>query len=118
MTVLGARPCRPEWRRVLQEFLWAFFSYVLSPILFVLILLTVVHVIMGWLIAMGTVRPYGPNARMVLQLTSAVVEPMLKPIRRILPRTPGIDFSSLLLLLLLGFAREYLIPRLITLIPF
>ena len=102
----------------MREFLWALYGYVLSPILFFVILLVVAYVVIGWLIAGGTLRRYGPNTRMVLQVTNAVVEPLLKPIRRILPNMGPLDFAPMVLLLLLGFCREYLIPRLILLIPF
>ncbi|MDX1686477.1 MAG: YggT family protein [Candidatus Promineifilaceae bacterium] len=48
------------------------------------------------------VSPYHPLVQMVYQLT----EPILEPIRNIMPRTGMIDFSPLIALLLLGLLRR------------
>lgn len=50
------------------------------------------------------VSPYHPLVQMVYQLT----EPILEPIRNIMPRTGMIDFSPLIALLLLGLLRRLL----------
>jgi len=48
------------------------------------------------------ISPYHPLVQMVYQLT----EPILQPIRNIMPRTGMIDFSPLIALLLLGLLRR------------
>lgn len=50
------------------------------------------------------ISPYHPAVQMVYQLT----EPILEPIRNIMPRTGMIDFSPLIALLLLGLLRRLL----------
>ena len=50
------------------------------------------------------INPYHPLVQMVYQLT----EPILEPIRGIMPRTGMIDFSPLIALLLLGLLRRLL----------
>lgn len=50
------------------------------------------------------ISPYHPLVQMVYQLT----EPILEPIRNIMPRTGMIDFSPLIALLLLGLLRRLL----------
>lgn len=50
------------------------------------------------------INPYHPAVQMVYQLT----EPILEPIRNIMPRTGMIDFSPLIALLLLGLLRRLL----------
>ena len=57
-------------------------------------LLVIVHVILSYFIS-----PYH-TVRITL---SKIVEPMLAPIRRILPTLQGIDFSPFILLLLIQF---------------
>jgi YggT family protein len=44
----------------------------------------------------------------VVQLTSRLTEPVLAPIRRVLPSAGGIDFSPMLLLFALRIARRLL----------
>ena len=49
---------------------------------------------------------------MIWRLTNTVTEPLLGPIRRILPTLGGMDFSPVVLLLLISFAQGYLVPML------
>jgi YggT family protein len=52
---------------------------------------------------------WGPLMRITYQAT----EPLLAPIRRLLPGMSGLDFSPLILLLILGFLRSVLLNMLI-----
>lgn len=63
-------------------------------------LLIIVHVILSYFMS-----PFHPVRRFVDNL----VEPMLSPIRRVLPQTGMLDFSPLILLLIV-----WLITRLLT----
>ena len=45
----------------------------------------------------------------LFQLIGQVVEPMLIPVRKILPRFGGLDFSPLVLMLLLQFANTIIV---------
>ncbi|HSF17093.1 MAG TPA: YggT family protein [Vicinamibacteria bacterium] len=56
-----------------------------------------VAVIISWL----QLPPYNPIVRYTRMLT----EPLLAPIRRILPPVAGLDFSPLILLILLRIVR-------------
>ena len=58
--------------------------------LYAVMLITLIYVILSW------VNPYAPMAPAVGML----VEPLLAPLRRILPRIGGLDLSPLALLLL------------------
>ncbi len=67
---------------------------------FVQLLLTVLWVLVLGRVLVSWVDPGGRNqlSRFLIQTT----EPMLAPIRRMLPQTGMIDFSPLILMLLLG----------------
>ncbi|MBN1967113.1 MAG: YggT family protein [Anaerolineae bacterium] len=47
------------------------------------------------LISWVNVDPYNP----IVQLLYQVTEPVLEPLRRVLPQTPGVDFSPLVAML-------------------
>ena len=66
----------------------------LSLLFMVLWLLIIARVIISWVAPMGG----GPFVAFIYQAT----EPLLAPIRRVLPPTGGIDWSPLILLLVLG----------------
>ena len=57
-----------------------------------------VSVIASWLIAFGVVNQYNQIVSTVLQVTSALTEPLFRPIRRILPNLGGLDLSPLIVL--------------------
>jgi YggT family protein len=44
----------------------------------------------------------------LVRVTRALTEPLLRPIRRVLPVMGGIDFSPMVLLVLIGFFRRFL----------
>jgi YggT family protein len=72
-----------------------------SVLSFVQLLVTVLWVLVLGRVIVSWVDPTGRN-----QLSSWLIqatEPMLAPIRRLLPQTGMIDFSPLILMLALGF---------------
>jgi YggT family protein len=44
----------------------------------------------------------------LVRLARVLTEPVLRPIRRVLPVMGGIDFSPMVLLVLIGFLRRFL----------
>ena len=73
--------------------------------------------IMSWLVAFGVVNVRNQFIRIVVDLLFRLTEPVLRPIRRILPNLGGVDISPVVLLLGLFFVRsllwEYVWPSLI-----
>jgi YggT family protein len=74
--------------------------------------------IMSWLVAFGVVNVRNQFIRVVVDLLYRLTEPVLRPIRRVLPNLGGVDISPVILLLGLFFLRsllwEYVWPALIT----
>lgn len=66
--------------------------------------------IMSWLIGFGVVNFNNPQVRQLWKGLNAVTEPALAPIRRRLPQTSGIDFSTLVLILICIGVANFLIP--------
>ena len=50
-----------------------------------------------------------PSDNPIAKLTDTFTEPLLKPIRRVLPDMGGLDFSPMLLLIALQFLKRLLI---------
>jgi YggT family protein len=57
--------------------------------------------VLSWLIGFGFINYANPQVRQLWKLINAVTEPVLAPIRRLLPSTAGIDFSPLVVCLVL-----------------
>ena len=66
--------------------------------------------ILSWLLAFDVVNFRNELVRSIWNFLNAVTEPLLRPIRRILPNLGGIDVSPIILLLLL-FLVEDIIQR-------
>lgn len=85
--------------------LLGFVQYVLSLYSYVVI----ASVVLGWLVAFNVINPYNNFVRSLMMGIGAVTEPFLRPIRRLLPRAQGIDFSPLVLLLAVFFLQSVVI---------
>lgn len=74
----------------------------------------VVTAIMSWLLAFDVINFRNEIVRSVWNFCNALTEPLLRPIRRILPNLGGIDVSPIILILLLmlvqGWISDYLLP--------
>ncbi len=64
--------------------------------------------IMSWLVAFGVVNVSNKFIRMVVDVLYRLTEPVLRPIRNILPNLGGVDISPVILLLGLFFIRSLL----------
>ena len=64
--------------------------------------------IMSWLVAFGVVNVSNKFIRMVVDVLYRLTEPVLRPIRNILPNLGGVDLSPIVLVLLLLFASRLL----------
>ena len=73
-----------------------------------LIWIIIASAVLSWLIAFNVVNPYNQFVRSLWELFQRVTEPMLRPIRRMLPNLGGVDISPVILLLGLFFLRSLL----------
>lgn len=62
--------------------------------------------IMSWLLAFDVINFRNDLVRSVWNFLNALTEPVLRPIRRILPNLGGIDVSPIILLLILMFVQD------------
>lgn len=62
--------------------------------------------IMSWLLAFDVINFRNELVRSVWNFLNAVTEPVLRPIRRMLPNLGGVDVSPIILLLLIWFIEH------------
>jgi YggT family protein len=88
------------------EFL-GFISYLITLYTYIVI----ANVILSWLMAFGVVNPYNPTVRAIWQALNALVEPLLRPIRNVMPNLGAIDISPIILLLGCFFVQSVVLPN-------
>ena len=82
---------------------------ILDVLLIVLQLYTYVIIIvaiLSWLVAFNVINIYNDFVRAVWNTLNALTEPLLRPIRRILPNMGGIDISPIILILLIVLIQD------------
>ncbi len=76
--------------------------------------LIVASAILSWLVAFNVVNTRNDFVRSIWNFLDAVTEPVLRPIRNILPNLGGVDISPIILILLIIFIQnlivDYLVP--------
>jgi len=86
--------------------------YIVYPVLSILWFVVIASVILSWLISFNVVNTQNQFVSMIWRLTGSVTEPLLRPIRNVVPTLGGMDFSPIVLLLLIGFVRGYVLTEL------
>jgi YggT family protein len=80
----------------------------INAVVQIYIFILIVQVVMSWLIAFNVVNTRNRFVYMVADIAYKLTDPLLRPIRRILPNFGGIDISPIVLILLLYFIRDLL----------
>lgn len=66
------------------------------------------YIILSWLESFGVLNSYNRGVFVVQNILSRLTEPVLNPIRRILPSLGGLDISPLVLILILNLLLNVL----------
>ncbi len=84
------------------------FIDLLADAIYLYMLCVIVQAVMSVLISFKVVNAYQPVVQRVMYTLNRLVDPALRPIRKLLPDLGGIDISPIILLLLLNFLRSAL----------
>ena len=82
--------------------------YLIENIINIYIFILIAAAIMSWLVAFDILNPHSRAVQAIRFALFRLTEPLLYPIRRILPDLGGIDISPLVLILLLWFINDLL----------
>lgn len=83
----------------------AVIAYVFNAIAQLYIIVIFVTVILSWLVAFNVINRHNQFVDAVWRTCVALTEPLLKPIRSILPNMGGIDLSPIILLIAVNAVR-------------
>src|ERR1700686_3120132 len=81
----------------------------------------IAQAILSWLLAFGVINRYNRTVSVIGDFLYRITEPLLRPIRSILPNFGGLDISPVVLILILYFLRilidEDVAPYLLGYVP-
>ena len=90
---------------------------VILVVLQIYVWLVIAQAVLSWLIAFNVVNTRNQFVAMLWDFLYRITEPVLGPIRRIMPNLGGIDISPVLLILLIFFIERvnelYIYPNVI-----
>ena len=81
---------------------------IIDMLLWLMTIIIIVQAILSWLVAFNVINTHNDFVRTLLQALDRLTEPLYRPIRRILPDFGGIDFSPMVVLLILFALRTLL----------
>jgi YggT family protein len=70
----------------------------------------IAQVILSWLIVFNVINLQSDGVRAVIRALERITAPLYRPIRRILPDFGGIDFSPMVLIIIIIFIRSKVLP--------
>ena len=95
--------------------------WLINTIIEIYVWLLIAQAILSWLLAFGVINRYNRTVSVIGDLLYRITEPLLRPIRSILPNFGGLDISPVVLILLLYFLRvlidEDIAPYLLRYLP-
>jgi YggT family protein len=89
------------------------FLRLVDTLITIYIWLLIAQAILSWLVSFGIVNRHNRVVGMVGDFLWRVTEPLLRPIRRVLPDLGGIDISPVILIILLWFLRDLMFEYLV-----
>jgi YggT family protein len=102
--------CGPGRRSAENDTAWRCLMYailnLLNTVISVYIWLLIASVVLSWLIAFNVVSTGNGFVYSVRDFLYRITEPLLRPIRNLLPNLGGIDISPVILILALYFVRD------------
>jgi YggT family protein len=81
---------------------------ILDMLLWILSIIIIAQAIISWLVAFNVINTHNDFVRSLLYALDRLTEPLYRPIRKILPDFGGIDFSPLVVLLIIFALRTLL----------
>ena len=84
----------------------------ISQVIWLYMLALIISVIMSWLVQFNVINTSNRLVYQIGDFLYRITEPVMRPIRQVIPSIGGIDLSPLIVILILGFLQQF-IPELL-----
>lgn len=79
---------------------------IVSLLLQVLLWIIIIQAILSWLVVFNVINTTNDFVRQLLTALDRITEPLYRPFRRIMPDLGGLDFSPMIVILLIVIAER------------
>lgn len=86
---------------------------IVDYLLWILLWIIIIQAILSWLIAFNVINTHNDFVRQLLYALNRMTEPLYRPIRRIMPDFGMLDFSPLVVLLIIQILRSIVLPSIL-----
>jgi YggT family protein len=83
---------------------------ILDLLLRVALYIIIIQAILSWLVAFNVINMSNDFVRQIWVALDRMTEPLYRPIRRIMPDFGGLDFSPMVVILIIIILRDILLP--------
>ncbi len=83
--------------------------YLILRVIDLYIWVIIISAVLSWLVAFNVINTQNRFVYTVVDILWRLTEPVLRPIRSVLPNLGGIDISPVILILLLLFIRDLIV---------
>jgi len=84
---------------------------ILNLLLNLLFWIIMIQIVLSWLVAFNVINTRNDFVRQFLYALDRFTEPVYRPIRKILPDFGGLDFSPMVVLLVISILQKILLPN-------
>ncbi len=75
--------------------------FIFNTIISLIIAVVIINAIISWLVAFDVLNSRNQTVYRIVRALDGITEPMLRPLRRIIPNLGGIDITPIILIILL-----------------
>lgn len=95
-----------------MSFAQSILAFFIMPLLNVLVWIIIIEIVLSWLIAFNIINPRGMGGQIAYSL-SRLTDPIMRPIRNILPNMGGLDLSPIIVIFGLTWLNSYFLGQII-----
>jgi YggT family protein len=75
--------------------------YIFNSLIWLIIAVVIINAVISWLIAFDVLNIRNQTVYRIVHGLDAITDPMLRPLRRVIPNLGGIDITPIILIILL-----------------
>ncbi len=85
------------------------FLWLIITVLDIYLWIIIIWVVASWLVAFNVINPHNQFIRTILHALSQLTEPVMRPIRRVLPDLGGLDLSPMVAIIGIIFLQKFIV---------